>query len=304
MNLKLSVSEILALEQICTRNQSVTDLATALGKKKSFVSRVLRSLSEKRLAFGEKAGTKKTFSPAMMTASGQAFQKLFESRPDAKIEGWLSGSAIDVLIVLASKESVSFEDLKRESDCSQPTLYKLLKDFYAAGVATEKNGRIRLSDPLVKNFATAFADTLQLNSINGLRAYTVSIRVGKNILVRTDSLVSNQEAQLTGLSRIAPALAMIPTTRKDYYSRLGRRKVNLGPEEFFIHALLLSTLTQQSVDKTLLALYLKEEGNKLDHLKLRRLAAEYSVEGASLEAELENLNSAVSLHEKLSEYDR
>jgi len=301
MKLKLSKQEVLALKLLCAGSLSAGGLASALGAKKPFATRLLRSLEEKSLVSVERKGTEKRVSLAEFSAAGSAFKKLAESRPKARIEEWLSGSALDALAILASRESVSMEFLKRESDCSLPTLYKTLRALSSAGVVLADGGRARVTDGLVRAFADSFADALQNNALHGSGGYTVLVRAGKNVVFRTDSTAfeSKQGFQLTGMSKLAPALKVIPTGYRDYYFRLGKRVEKLASEDFFVHALLLSTLPQHAPDKAILALYFKQEGRKFDKAELKTLAKTFAVEG-----ELEALKTAVGYYEKIKDYER
>ena len=106
MSLKLSKSEIRALRQVCRQEGTVSELAAKLGTKESFMSRVLRSLGEKGLVETKKDGVAKTVRLSV-ASHAQNFKLLSDSRPDAKIENWLSGFAMDILVVSADGAETS-----------------------------------------------------------------------------------------------------------------------------------------------------------------------------------------------------
>ena len=88
-------------------------------------------------------------------------------------------------------------------------------------------------------------------------------------------------------------LHVIPTSYYDYYFRLGLKKPALDLETYFIHAVLLSTLSQHA-DAPALAIFLQENRDKLDHLKLKDLARIYRIS-----SEFDALRAGVSYYEKI-----
>ncbi|MEK6843674.1 MAG: MarR family transcriptional regulator, partial [Candidatus Micrarchaeota archaeon] len=84
----------MALEQFCKGSLDAGQLAQKLDKKSSFISRVLKKLQEKGLV--TRSGREISLSIA---AHAQAFKKLHDSRPNAKIEEWLLGNSMSALLV-------------------------------------------------------------------------------------------------------------------------------------------------------------------------------------------------------------
>ncbi len=275
MWLNLSKNEILTLEALCKDSQSPGELAGKLGKKGSFVSRVLGKLDEKGLIARERREIK--LSPA---SHAQNFKILFDSRPNAKIEDWLRGNAMDVLILMTnSLEGTEFNLIEEKADCSKPTLYKVLKLLYSAGVIAKEGKTIQITDRVLGQFIGAYAENLQLRILSEVRGYNVSIRVRKHVILRTDAPNVPDFFSETGINALAKmGLEANLTSYKDLYFNLDRVKRTPGAEEAFIHALRLTTL-QQHQDKPLLALFMAKNAGKLDVGKLRRLGKEYLVEG-------------------------
>ncbi|MCX6777294.1 MAG: MarR family transcriptional regulator, partial [Candidatus Micrarchaeota archaeon] len=220
MWLNLSKSEVLALERICISRLSPGQLAESLGKKGSFVSRVLRKLEEKGLVTRE--GREIRLSPA---SHAQKFKNLFDSRPNAKIEEWLCGNAMDVLIVIGGGEGADFNLLMEEAGCSKPTIYKVLKSLYSAGVAGKEGKTIRITDRFLAGFVEEYANNLQNVLLSEARGSNVSIRVRKRVVVRTDAPQVPAFFSKTGINALVEkGLEANRTSYSDYYFNLDKIK--------------------------------------------------------------------------------
>jgi hypothetical protein len=233
----------------------------------------------------EKQGTEKkiTLSSA---AHAQAFQRLYQSRPNAKIEEWLSGRAMSILIIMAGDYGASMELLSEEAGSSRQTINKVLQRLKAAGVVAENenakwNGPARafgISDDFVENYAAAYADTIGLLMQKQARGFNVGLRLRMHMVVRTDAKSVPSYFCETGLSALARAgLEANLTSYSDYYFNLDGKIRKLPLEEKFIHAVLLSTLPQHAPDKLLLKLFLYKNRRKLDMGALVRLSGKYNV---------------------------
>lgn len=309
MLLKLSKSEIGVLEVLCAGSFNVNSLAGRLGVKPSFVSRLLRSLKEKGLVGTETQGTSRlvVLSPA---SHAQLFKKLFQSRPKAGIELWLSGRTMDVLVVMAVGQGVAVKRLISECSSSRPVVYAVLKRLRSAGVASLQEGVYKVSDQLLLDFANAFADNVQLmlqKEILG-RGYAVSVRVGKQVVVRTEAKEAPEFCTRTGLSALQDAgLDALKTSYFDYYFSLDKKKQELSLEECFIHALLLTSL-QQHQDTPVLGLFLKKNleskrsfelhSKALSIARLSQLAKEYLIE-----TQMSELRKSVEFYGKMRGFD-
>jgi len=294
MNLNFSKKEVLALEVLCSESLSAGEIARKLGAKKSLVSRILRSLGEKGLALFEKKGTKKMIrlSPA---AHARAFMRLFGSRPSAKIEEWLSGRAMDVLLALSGKDGVEKMKLvEEESGCSKPTLYKLLKRFYGAGIAAKYGQFIKITDQIALEFVCAYGDGIAAAILDWARAGNVAVRVRKHVLVRTKAVLPEWFC-LTGLSLLSQkhGLEASLASYRDYYFNLGEAKREISMEEAFAHALLLSTLPAPQ-DTLLLAGFYSKNIHKMNAKKLAESVRRYS-----MQAQFDEIRKAVEYHEKM-----
>ena len=295
MALKLSKSEIRALRQICRQDGTVSGLAAKLGAKESFMSRVLRSLGEKGLVGVKKDGVKKTVQLSV-ASHAQNFKLLSDSRPDAKIEGWLSGFAMDILVV--SEDGAETNLILEETGCTAATLYKTLKSLLSAGVLLWKNGRVEITDGLLKKFVASYADNIQLIAQRNAKGFNTSIRIRKNVVLRTDAKNVPPYFTQTGLSALAKnGLEAMLTSYDDFYFNLDGQKRELSPEESFIHALLLTTL-QQHQDMPVLAIFFARNKRRLDLRAIKKLAKKYMVEGA-----LEEIRRETEFHEKMKGFE-
>ena len=276
---------------MCHHGGTISELAAKLGTKESFMSRVVRSLVEKGLVETKKEGVTKTVRLSV-ASHAQNFKLLSDSRPDAKIENWLSGFAIDILIVSADGAETSL--ILEETDCSVATLYKTLKSMLSAGMLLWKNGKVEISDELLKKFVTSYADNLQLMTQRNANGFNTSIRVRKNVVLRTDAKNVPPYFTQTGLPALAKnGLEAVLTSYNDFYFNLDRQKMSISTEESFIHALLLTTL-QQHQDTPVLAIFYARNKNRLDRREIKRLAKKYKVDGA-----LEEILQKTEFHEKM-----
>ncbi len=292
MLLKLSEKEILLLKVVCYNTSNAGAIANLMGVKKSFASRLLKSLEEKKLVSIEPRGVQKLVSLSL-ASHAQAFRQVVDLRGyKAGIESWLAGSALDILVIAGFGEGATLSLLEKECSCSKPTIYRTAKKLKSAGAVTQREARLLVSDHGVENFANYFADNIQRKLLEGVGG--ASIRVRKHCVVRTGVKKIPEFFTATGLNALREkGLKFISTSYSDYYFNLDGVKRSVNVEEAFIHAL-LSTTIQQNQDLPLLAKFLKEYGKKLDLRKLLKLAEQYAVS-----EELAQLRNAVSYYEKL-----
>ncbi|MFA4946713.1 MAG: hypothetical protein WC607_04235 [Candidatus Micrarchaeia archaeon] len=289
--MKINKSEIAVLELLCgATGYSMRELAEKLGGKPAFVSRIVKQLESKALVEVKKEGVQKNVRLALCD-SAQEFKKIHETR--GRLQDWLTGAGLDVLVVLCASERTP-EELARECDYSRPAMYAALKRLYSAGVINKERGLIRVSDEQVKLFVNAFAQGVMFNCVTEKTRGSVLLkRQGKHLLIVSLQGTPNDEFELTGVNRLARdyGLSGILTNRLAYYHYFGKKKGALKVEDYFIHAL---ALTKQfyGEDKPLLAAFLK--GHKMDSLKLRVLAKEFGVE-----TDLRELQSAVGYYDRL-----
>ncbi|VVB98795.1 Uncharacterised protein [uncultured archaeon] len=294
MYLKLSKSEIRALRLLCAQDASVGEMAARLKAKPSFASRILAGLLAKDLVLAEKKGTTKIF--RLSSAShAQKFRQLSDSRPNAEIEEWLSGGAIDLLVV--ANGGVEIDRLLEEASSSRATLYGLLRKMGAVGAAVVEKGTVRIPDSLVASFAEAYADNIQLLMQEDIRGINVSVRVRKHVILRTDAKsVPNAFAE-TGVSALAKrGLEAFLTSYRDFYFNLDGKRRELSTEECLVHAILLTSL-RYNVDLTVLGLFFAKNARRLNLRLLKKLAKEYGVEG-----QLDGLRQKTEFYEKMRSF--
>jgi len=282
--------EILVLQKLCEASASPGAIAAALGKKGSFISRAIARLLEKGMV--EKNRREISLSQA---AHAQSFKRLYDSRPNAKIEKWLCKSAMDALIVLAGfEEGADTKTIAEEVFCSKPTMFKVLKALYSAGVAGRSGKGATISDRLAREFAQSYANSIHLLLLAGAKGHNVSIRVRKSVVVRTDAKEVPQFFCETGINALQKfGMSAMKTSYSDYFFTFGMEKKNISPEEAFVHALLLTTI-QQHQDKTVLAIFLHKSRNGLNIGKLRELAKKFNVIG-----ELDTMRQALDYVQKM-----
>lgn len=296
MKLSLSKSELLVLKKLCDGESTPSTLAEALGFKESFVSRLLKTLDEKGMITTKQQGTSKKI---MLCASkdGQSFKQMYTYRRNSRIEDWLSGYSLELLIIAGgySEMNASLDLIVKEASFSKPTLYSILKKLRSAGVISVDKGVVRVTDRLVGTFANDFADGMQLNEFGGLGGYGVSLRVRKHVVLRIDKELG-EKYSLTGLNALAKnGLNYIKTSYNDYYFNLDGKKRILSVEEAFVHALLLANLPQHQ-DFPLLAQFLRNAlaQKKVELNKIELFAKDYYINN-----KLTELRNAISYAEKM-----
>jgi predicted transcriptional regulator len=293
MKLSLSKLEILTLEQLCSGPKTAKSLSEILHAKPSFVSRVMTSLKEKNLVLIEKKEKQKVVSLSV-TSHAQAFKRLYESRPDAKIEHWLSGMTIDILIILSENKEVPMNLLLEEAYGSSPTIYKYLKLLYGAGVVNRSQKDLIVADGVVRIFANEYARNIRLKLCEGISGIAAIVRIRKHVIIRTTSENVPPQFAQTGMTYlISKGLKANPTAYKDYCFELDGTDQILDVETAFVHAILL-TLNQQQQDMPLLTVFLFENLGKMRVRWLRQLAKKYNVE-----TKLDELLTSVTNYERI-----
>ncbi|MGV8176607.1 MAG: MarR family transcriptional regulator [Candidatus Bilamarchaeaceae archaeon] len=267
MRLKISKNEVLALQRFCKAGMTMGELAKELGKKESHASRIVKTLESKGLVYRERRRI--LLSPA---SHAQKFKELYNSRPKAGIETWLSGHAIGILVLL-SGGAIPMKTFWKEAPCSKPTVYGILKRLQGAGVLDR--GSMRISDPLVGEFANEYANNI-MRMATGEMEINASIRIRAHVIMRAAD--ENAPFASTGINvLISHGLEAMKTRYNDYYLNLEGREGKIGAEEAFVHALLISAMRWWGDMRVLAKFLMKNHG--LDTTKLRDLSEQYGVQG-------------------------
>lgn len=290
MYLKFSKNEILALERFCAKDFSVGELAAGLGKKESYASRLVAGLERKGLVY-RKESRIIALSPS---SHAQSFKELYISRPDAKIEGWLSGYSIAVLVLSSfGGEGVPTDIFWEEIPCSKPTAYGILKKLQGAGIVGRAAVSIRTVDRLAESFANDYANNIVRIAASPIKRLKASMRIRNHVVIRAEDREAPPPFVPTGMNVLAEhGLEAMLTSYNDYYFNLDGKARKNGVEEAFIHALYITTLEQHQ-DKPVLALFLMKNRGKLNMRRLKALARQYAVEG-----ELATMRDALDYVEK------
>ena len=272
MLLKLSRSEIRACMMLYKLNRRVAaaELADALKVKESFLSRVLKKLFEKDLITYEKKGTRRYIGYSEK-AHSQKLKEIYYSRPDSKIEDWLSGYSIDALAIIS--DGVEYDILWQETLCSRRRLYSILNMLYSAGIAGKSKSIVSISDPLVLSFANEYAIAMQ-NIILRKTGYDgICQRVRKHVLLQSKNKAGLTETGLTLLSKNGLEANLINCY---YYFNLDEKPRRIDLDEAFVHAVVFSKNHGQ--DKLLLAGYYLKNQAKLNIVEMKRYARIFNVE--------------------------
>ncbi|MFA5930321.1 MAG: helix-turn-helix domain-containing protein [Candidatus Micrarchaeia archaeon] len=289
MNLKLSKNEIIALEKLCTNEYTVGELARELKMKGSYASRLVKALEEKGLAYHTEK-RKVALSPA---SHAQGFKKLYLSKPQARMEEWLCGHSIGILVLAGfNEEGTPIDIFWKETPCSKPTTYKVLNRLMDAGVLV-KNGKVMVSDKAVQEFALYYSSNLLRIVTSNIQGMKTSIGVRMHVVVRAHTNEAPQEFVKTGMTALAEhGLEALQASNYYYYTNLSGKQRKIGVDEAFIHALLMTTM-EQGQDKQVLALFLMKNKGRMNISRLRELARQYGVE-----SELATMRDALDYVEK------
>jgi predicted transcriptional regulator len=282
MKLNLSKLELFTLQQLCSGPKTPKELSEVLNAKLSFISRALTSLNEKRLvSIGKKITTERIRQKLIslsIASHAEAFKRLYDSRPNGKIEQWLSGMAMDILVILSEDEEVPITLLLEEAYSSPPTVYKYLKLLYGAGVVNRSQKGLIVTDRLAKKFVNEYAKNMRLKLCEKISMISAIVRIRKHVVIRTTSQEIPPSFSRTGITYlITKGLKTNPTIYSDYYFELDEINKSLDLETAFVHAVLL-TQNQQQQDMPVLAVFLIENWEKIRLRWLRAVSKIYGVE--------------------------
>lgn len=275
--LKLSEIEIKACLKLYELNKAVTasELADALNIKPSFLSRVLKKLDEKGLVAYEKKGATKYLRNSDLPHS-QKLRDIYFVKKNTGIEKWLSGYAMDVLVILSdSAEGIEFDLLQRETVCSRSNLYSVYSKLSRKGIVSKNKDIVRISDPLLLSFAHEYANNIETlllyNIILSTKKGTVGTfynkRIRKHMFLRTGENRSFTETGMTYLSK--KGLEAILSWHY-YYSCLDGAEMRIDLDKAFVHAIVFSM--SQVQDRLLLANYYYQNSFKLNMIEIKKEA--------------------------------
>src|SRR3989338_3353444 len=196
MLIKLSKQEIRALEVLSTTSPAVGELAKALGVSPGMASRLAKSLEKKALITVKDEAQSKILDLSL-AQHAQAFKRFYETRPNAKIEQWLAGPAIELLILMVNDIliplpindiPVPLPILEEESTFSRPTLFRKISQLKGAGGISSLPEGYKITDLNLRKLAAAYADTIMVLLIkknSRVRpANDFAIRVRKHVVRR------------------------------------------------------------------------------------------------------------------------
>ena len=294
VKLKLSRHEVLALIKLMEKPMKVSELADSLKVKRSFASRLVKDLEGKDFIIAKKEWNQKTISLSQYDHV-ESFKKLYNSRPDAHIEDWLSGTAMDILISMNDGES--FLPLIVDAECSAPTLYKFLNKFYSAGIVSHQGKKYVLSDANVKDFVKSYVGRITSKLLGNI-GYSNLVRAKTHVLIRTKSTEIPQFFIKTGLTYIiGHGVEARATEYNDYYFKISGMNRGVSKTDALIHALALSNSKE---DYPILAKYLLILMNETT-VNARLLKSEAELYG--VESGLNELMIATGYYEKLRDME-
>lgn len=271
MLLKLSTIEIRTCLMLFSKKDAITatELANELKIKQSFLSRVLKKLIKKNLITYKKIGKEKYVQNSDKSHS-QKLKDIYNLRPECNLKKWLSGYAIDVLIIIS--KGIEFNLLKIETVCSKSTLYSILNSLYSAGVVSKNKDVIKIGDPLILPFVHEYAEVMQNNILKKINGGVVSQRIRKHVFVKSRSKSLFTETGLTFLFKHGLEANL---ANYYYYFNLDEKIRRIDLNEAFIHAIVFSKTQEQ--DRLLLVNYYMKNRSKLNIIELKKNAKKFYV---------------------------
>ncbi len=293
MYLKFSKYEFIALEKLCSGPLPTGELAKQMGKKDSYISRLAKTLIAKGLIV--KQDNKLQLSDA---SHAQSFKLLYQSRPNAKIENWLSGYGMAILILSSFKpEGLEMSRFWEEIICSKPTAYKAIYKLKNGAVLNTFDDKIKTIDRLTASFANEYADNIMRMTISSLGEIKIAVRARYHVIVRAKAETASALFSRTGLNRLLDfGLEAMLTSYSDYYFNLDGKTREIGAEEAFVHAMLLTAMESKQ-DQTVLALFMRKNRRKISMRRLLDIAKVYDI--VDLASDIHSMRRAIDYMEKI-----
>lgn len=154
---KLNKTEIIILKSILKGPMTISQLADALGKDSSWISRNVNHLQELGFVIEKREG-KSVFVTIIKNPLGDSYHTLISEEPMLNIEKILTGSGLKILPLLL-KPGNNVNKITQRSSLSLRTVKGLLSRWRKMGVVTLKKGVYVINDrhkPLI-NFVKYFS---------------------------------------------------------------------------------------------------------------------------------------------------
>ena len=269
----LTKSEVQLLRELAKDGSTVSELAEKIGKSQPLVTLLWRKLQKKGLATATRKGMTKTIQ-LNDTKHSILLRDLLVRHSDVPWEKLLANSNLTILI--ASLDRSSLEEIREETQVSEITLWRCLRNLMAHGLVIE-DGTYRvsprwqtLSDFLQEYSAYTLSQIAKEVSAQAVILWHSSFEFLMRVPVRTK--IEETHFHPTATSKLHDyGISLLSDYEYYFYSRVKRR---LSVEDVSLHILLVergslrnilySLLLMKKYRKELNDQYLLGEAEKLE----------------------------------------
>lgn len=252
--MRLSKTELKALEQIARGNKSIKGIAIAIKKSKVQIYRAVKQLAEKEFIQCSNGACK----PERITHVTLLLQLLFKYPNIIKL---LSNSGIDIFIAIIDQKTIS--EIMQETKLKRTIIFEKLKQAKQISLVTKQNKKYCLNEKIWPNAREFFIELKKYEEATDRRVpanSTIYYKNEKEIIFSTQEEV---DAAVTGFSAYKEYGINILTPTIDYY--LPKKK--LTKEEVFMHSLHIAEKSKSIRNLTYVALFYLKFRKRLSMIK-------------------------------------
>lgn len=215
---------------------TISELAAALDRSDSHVSRLVNDLEEQLLVTSHRDGRAKVVEPAGYEAV-RLYRDLVQRHPHIDFPDLLQGTAIELLYFLDEPHTVS--ELAERTDNYRNTVHRVLTRLRNRGLLSKRDGTFVLTDAFetLNRFARAIVTHRHIVATPASAA-TIVWETVDEFLIETEDPIDDEAFTPTGPRRFADVgVPLVPTDRRHYV--FGDRHDTLSVEDLVCHTLLV-----------------------------------------------------------------
>jgi len=220
------------------RGDTISELATKLDHSKSYLSRGVGNLVEKRLVYTERDGRRKRVVPSDSRAV-ELYQGLVRQHSHIDFPELLTGKALQVLYYLDEPRTVA--EIAEQSDNYRNTVNRVLKRFRDRGLVGTDDGRYDFNADFdrLHEFARQLTHHLHRQRLEAVASKgTILWEDYDEFLAQAETEIDADEFHETGLARFATFDLQFLLTDHRYYV-YSEEPDALSPAELCCHTLLV-----------------------------------------------------------------
>lgn len=283
MKAKLSSLQIKILRLLSAGEyKALKELASALKKSQSRISVALKGLEDLGFVATEKTGLAKKISLAS-NKHAVVFKTLLSKHPNLKIEKYLSGSVIEVLLPIVDTRC-SVSDIGKYSNYSERTVLRVVSRLQEIGAVLRENGLYSINPQfdLWKEFIKEFQAYLNAKlTYNISKSATLLWQSGKEFLIETKDYIKRENFHVTGYEKLGEfGVPLILKDVRHYFHTPYKNKIKI--EDVCLHTLVLDPTSTRNILYVLLAVAKNQK--KINWNYLRKESVKYNLK--ALPAEL------------------